>query len=76
MPTSGHALHAVIIHKPIELTDAIHIAKGFIKGNKHFFRETETSYRFRNIPKTKFLKNEYHSKKLNKKITLIFGLLK
>ena len=67
------ALHAVVIDKPINLNDAKKIASDFIK-DKTFFRETSTSYRFRNIPKTKFKK--FRSKMINDKITLIYGYLK
>ena len=49
------ALHAVIFKKPYELEKAKEEIKNFIKdGKKHFYRETNKSYRFRNICKNKF----------------------
>jgi hypothetical protein len=64
-------LHAVIIKKPIKINDAIKLSKNFIPENKNFYRETNDSYRFRNIPKTKF--KTFRSKVINKKITLVYG---
>jgi hypothetical protein len=65
-------LHAVIIKKPIILEKAREIANDYMDTNKKkFFRETSTSYRFRNIPKTRF--NSFISKKINDRVTLIFG---
>jgi len=68
-------LHAVIIHKPISLEKAREISKEFIKNKqRNFYRETSTSYRFRNIPKSRF--SSFKSKKINKDITLIYGVPK
>ena len=44
--------------------------------NKKFYRETNTSYRFRNIPKTKFIKGTYKTKKINNNVSIVFGQLK
>lgn len=69
-------LQAVIIHKPIEFKDAYFMAQNVINNvRKTFVRETSTSYRFRNIPKTEFIPNSYVSKKINDKMTLVFGKL-
>lgn len=76
---SNLKLHAVIIEKPVSLDDAKKIAAEIIKdSSKTFYRETESSYRFRNIPKTKFNPDSYVSKIIKKKphTTLIFGKLK
>ena len=68
-------IHAVVIKKPIELEEAKKIASDIIKDkNRKFYRETKTSYRFRNIPKTKF--KDYKTKKINKNVSIIFGNLK
>jgi ABC-type antimicrobial peptide transport system ATPase subunit len=69
------ALHDVIVHKPIRFSDAKQIAKDIIKKEK-YFRETPESYRFRNIPKTKFKPESFRTKIINKKVSLIFGELK
>ena len=73
----GFVLHAVIVKKPIGIDELHKIQKDFIKGNKHFIRETKQSYRLRNIPKTKFIKKSYRSKIISQSphITLIFGKL-
>ena len=68
-----YELHAVIISRNIPIEQAIEISKQFISENRNFYRITKNSYRFRNIPKTKFLKNSFRSKKINNNITLIYG---
>jgi hypothetical protein len=75
IPKDNYALHAVIIKKPFDLDKAKEEAKQFIK-DKEYFRETSTSYRFRNIPKQRFVKSKYRTKKVNDKISLIYGKLK
>jgi hypothetical protein len=73
----AYELHAVIIDKRIPLEKAKEIAQGIIKNkNRTFYRLTENSYRFRNIPKQKFKPETFRSKKINDDITLIFGDLK
>ena len=72
---SSLSLHDVIVHKNVPYEQAKHIAESIIKNpNKTYMRETKTSYRFRNIPKTKF--SSFFSKPLNNDVTLIFGHLK
>lgn len=71
----NYALHAVVVKKPVEMKEAQHLANKFIKGvNRHFVRETKGSYRFRNIPKQKF--NKFKTKKINDKLSAIYGELK
>jgi hypothetical protein len=73
----AYELHAVIIDRRIPLEKAKQIAQDIIKHkSKTFYRITENSYRFRNIPKTKFKPETFRSKTTNDKITLIFGDLK
>lgn len=72
----SYELHAVIIKKPIKLQEAKKIAKDIIKDpNRNFYRETSESYRFRNIPKTKFVKDSFRTKVLSDNISLVFGKL-
>ena len=68
-----YELHAVIISRNIPLEEAKQIAADFIPPSRHYYRTTLNSYRFRNIPKTKFDKGTFRSKKLNDNITLIYG---
>ena len=71
------ALHAVIFKKPYELEKAKEEIKNFIKdGKKHFYRETNKSYRFRNISKNKFIKKNFRTKKINSNISIVMGKLK
>ena len=71
-----YKLHAVIFRKPYDIDNAKTKAKEFIEGKKYFYRETQTSYRFRNIPKQKFIKGSFRSKRIDPNITLVFGELK
>lgn len=74
---SGYELHAVVFKKPFDLQQAKIKAQDFIRDKKkHFYRETSTSYRFRNIPKTKFEKGTFRSKKVDPNITIIVGKVK
>lgn len=68
-----YELHAVIISRNIPLDEAKEIATQYIPSTRHYYRTTQHSYRFRNIPKTKFNKGTFRSKKLNDYITLIYG---
>lgn len=79
MENSEHKLklHAVIIKKPCELSEAKAEAREYIPNPKNnFYRETKSSYRFRAIPKTKFIRGGFKTKKINKNTSLIFGILK
>ena len=68
-------LHAVIISKVIPLEKAKKMAQDIIKDkSKTYYRETEESYRFRNIPKTKF--KAFRSIIINLNLTLIYGEMK
>lgn len=69
-------LQAVIIDKPVEFKDAYFMAQNVINNvRKTFCIETSSSYKFRNIPKTDFIPNSYVSKKIDSKMTLVFGKL-
>ena len=69
----NYQLHAVIVHKPFPLDQARQIARDIMKSDKDkFMRETSTSYRFRNIPKTKFV--SFFTKVLNPQVSLVFGV--
>ena len=70
-----YELHAVIVHKPFPLDQARGIARDIMKSKvDKFMRETSTSYRFRNIPKTKFA--SFFTKVLNPQVSLVFGVPK
>ena len=64
-------LHAVVIKNKVPLKDARKKAKDIINNdNRTFMRKTNDSYRFRNIPKQKFVQNSFRSKKINDNITI------
>ena len=70
-----YLLHDVIIHKPFPLDQARKLARDIMESNKDkYMRETSTSYRFRNIPKTKF--KSFFTKVINPQVSLIFGVPK
>jgi hypothetical protein len=70
-----YLLHVVIVHKPFPLDQAKKIARDVMKTDKdRYMRETATSYRFRNIPKTKF--KSFFTKVVNPQVSLIFGVPK
>jgi hypothetical protein len=70
-------LHAIIIKKKgYNKNDAVVEAAKFKTSKGLFMRETKLSYRFRNIPKTKFDPKSFRTKKINKNISLVYGKLK
>jgi len=69
-----YELHAVIVSKDVPLKSAKKMAADIIKkDSRKFYRSTEESYRFRNIPKTKFNPKTFRSKIVNENVTLVFG---
>ena len=67
-------LHAVVVKKPIPLALARLKAQSFIKNKrKTFVRETEDSFRFRNIAKGFF--KDFVTKKINDDISIVLGHL-
>jgi hypothetical protein len=74
--TDNYALHAIIFKKPIDKNSMIQQIGHYIhKKSIPFIRETNTSYRVRNIPKTKFVKSSFRTKKINPKVSLVYGEL-
>jgi len=71
-------LHAVIVKKDKHsLEDAKRLSQDIIKDSrKSFYRETEDSYRFRNIPKTAFIPGTFKTKIINEGLSLVFGHLR
>ena len=73
-------LHAIVLKKPVFKTkeEALAYAKYHFPHEhiKTFVRETESSFRVRVVPKTKFDKTSYVSKVISPYTTLIFGKLK
>jgi hypothetical protein len=73
----NYSLHAVIFKKPINIETVIEKSEQFTqKKGIPFIRETNTSFRVRNIPKTKFISNTFRTKRINQDISLVFGELK
>ena len=72
-----YAIHVVSVNKKVPFDVALQHFHNIVKTNsKNFYTETKNNYKFRNIPKTKFIKSSYRTKKINKDISIIFGELK
>jgi len=71
-------LQAVVVNKELGSMEACRIFNE-ITQNKFkrnlYYRTTKDSIRFRNIPKTRFDKKSFRTKKLNENVSLIFGHL-
>ena len=71
-------LQAVVVNKDLGIVEAGRIFNE-ITQNKHkknfYYRTTEHSIRFRNIPKTRFDRKSFRTKKVDEDVTLIFGHL-
>lgn len=71
-------LQAVVVDKDLGIVEASRIYNEITqnKQKKNFYyRTTEHSIRFRNIPKTRFDKKSFRTKKVNENVSLIFGHL-
>jgi hypothetical protein len=73
-----YKLHAIVINKKnFDKNDAVVEASKYGSKKGMFMRETKQSFRFRNIPKTKFIPKSYRTKKIGKNgVSLIYGELK
>lgn len=75
-----YALHSVNLYgkyaDPENLSEAKKVAKDIMNKKPGYFRRTKTSIRFRNIPKTRFVKSSYRTKVVNKNVHLIYGKIK
>lgn len=70
-------LHAVVIRKPISIEEAYKHANDYMNTKKKtYYRETKSSYRFRNIPKQRFIAKSFKTKRINKQVSLVYGELK
>tara|TARA_R110000868_G_scaffold24856_4_gene97490 strand:+ start:12482 stop:12703 length:222 start_codon:yes stop_codon:yes gene_type:complete len=68
-----YEIQVAIIKKEVGLEKAKKIAEEILKKDNAFMRETEDSYRFRNLPKTKFKSDTFRTKKINDKVSLVFA---
>ena len=71
MQNSKYKIQSVIIHKPMALEKAKKAARKIIGKEEH--RETENSYRFKNMSKKEFDPATFKSKVINEHITLVVG---
>lgn len=72
----GFAIQTVIVHKPVTMRIAKDHARAILKKKRVTPIEKDKTIHFRNLPATKFVKGSFRSKKVNNKITLVFGQLK
>jgi hypothetical protein len=68
-----YEIQVAIIKKEVDLIRAKKIAEEILKKDNPFFTETADTYRFRNLPKTKFKSDTFRTKKINDKVSLVFG---
>jgi len=72
----GFVIHHVLINKRVPLKKAKQIFHDIIKSKKkNFYKEDVNFWSFRNIPKTKFIKDSFRSKKINDDVVITFGQL-
>jgi len=69
-------IQSVQIKSAVGLDKAKEHAEHILHKKNTKVRQTKTMFRFRNLPKTRFVPGSYRSKKINKYITLTFGELK
>ena len=71
-------IHAVVVRGAKSKDQARREAKKYVPKVPGFVRETSESYRvlMRIIPKTKFKKDSYRTKKINDNVSIIYGKLK
>lgn len=74
--SDNFALHAIIITKKLSSDDAQQLANKIANKNVKQYRETKNTYRFKFLPKTKFIQSSYKTKKVNSKLSLVYGELK
>jgi len=71
-------LQAVVVNKELGIVEASRIFNDITQNKfkqNFYYRTTEHSIRFRNIPKTRFDKKSFRTKKVNENVSLIFGHL-
>jgi hypothetical protein len=73
---SGYRLHSINIFGIDNEQDARILAQDFYNKKLGFVRKAKNSYRFRIIPKTKFISKKYRTKKINDNVQLTYGQLK
>ena len=72
-------MHAIIVKKQNGVSSkekARQIAHKYHNHIPGFVRETSTSFRVRVIPKTKFNRNTFRAKVINKDVSIVYGKLK
>ncbi len=73
---NNYIIHAVIVKKVLPLEEALETFHNIINNKKKkYYRETKNIYRFRNHAKTKFIKDTFRTKKVNKNVSIVFGEL-
>ena len=71
-------MHAIIVKKQNGISTKAKAQQLAHKYNTHtpgFVRETSSSYRVRILPKTKFNRNTFRTKIINKNVSIVYGKL-
>jgi hypothetical protein len=69
-----YEIQSVVVHKPMAIEKAKKAAKKII--GKDEYRETDSSYRFKNMSKKMFDPSTFKTKIINKNISLVVGKCK
>jgi hypothetical protein len=72
-----YALQEIVIDKSVPFADAFIMAQQIIQNTyKLFYTETDHSWRFRNLPKTQFIRGSYKRNVVTDVMTVVYGKLK
>ncbi len=69
-------LQTILINKSLGLENARKVASDIMKRPAPVVRSTAGFYRFRNIPKQRFIQNSFRTHVVNANVMLVFGKLK
>ena len=73
----GLTIHSIKIKKEIPLEKQLEHVRNITKSNKNrMMKEMKNHNNYRIIPKTRFDKTSFRTKKINDKISIVFGKLK
>jgi hypothetical protein len=73
----GLTIHSIKIHKQVPVEKQLEHVRNITKSNKNrMMKEMKNHNNYRIIPKTKFNKDSFRTKKVNKDISIVFGTLK
>jgi hypothetical protein len=69
-------IQTILVWKKLGINKAREIASDIMKRQAPLVRSTAGYYRFRNIPKQRFLQNSFRTHHINENVMLVLGKLK